>query len=112
MGRLSLAISNHVSAKSNYADAKIKFRKALDRDVDAKDLQNPNFKYTLPNNLKEALEKAGMIISGQSNGLIEAVELKDHPWFVGVQFHPEFTSHLETPNPIILEFVKQATKQK
>lgn len=58
MGRLSLAISNHVSAKSNYADAKIKFRKALDRDVDAKDLQNPNFKYTLPNNLKEALEKA------------------------------------------------------
>jgi CTP synthase len=61
---------------------------------------------------KEALEKAGMIISGQSNGLIEAVELKDHPWFVGVQFHPEFTSHLETPNPIILEFVKQANKNK
>ncbi|PUE64408.1 CTP synthase [Arcobacter caeni] len=61
---------------------------------------------------KEQLENAGMIISGQSNGLIEAVELKDHPWFVGVQFHPEFTSHLETPNPIILEFVKQATKRK
>ena len=61
---------------------------------------------------KEALENAGMIISGQSNGLIEAVELKDHPWFVGVQFHPEFTSHLETPNPIILEFVRQATKRK
>ena len=61
---------------------------------------------------KEALENAGMLISGQSNGLIEAVELKDHPWFVGVQFHPEFTSHLETPNPIILEFVKQATKRK
>jgi len=61
---------------------------------------------------KEVLENAGMIISGQSNGLIEAVELKDHPWFVGVQFHPEFTSHLETPNPIILEFVKQATKRK
>lgn len=61
---------------------------------------------------KEQLEKAGMIISGQSNGLIEAVELKDHPWFVGVQFHPEFTSHLETPNPIILEFVKQSNKHK
>ncbi|WP_072682298.1 CTP synthase [Arcobacter sp. LA11] len=57
---------------------------------------------------KEALEKAGMLISGQSDGLIEAVEIEDHPWFVGVQFHPEFTSHLETPNPIILEFVKQA----
>jgi len=60
---------------------------------------------------KEKLEEAGMIISGQSNGLIEAVEIKDHPWFVGVQFHPEFTSHLETPNPIILEFVKQANQQ-
>jgi CTP synthase len=59
---------------------------------------------------KEALEKAGMIISGESNGLIEAVEIADHPWFVGVQFHPEFTSHLETPNPIILEFVKQTIK--
>ncbi|MDK2062273.1 CTP synthase [Aliarcobacter butzleri] len=61
---------------------------------------------------KEALENAGMIISGQSNGLIEAVELKEHPWFVGVQFHPEFTSHLETPNPIILEFVRQANLPK
>ncbi|MFX4212401.1 CTP synthase [Aliarcobacter butzleri] len=61
---------------------------------------------------KEALENAGMIISGQSNGLIEAVELKEHPWFVGVQFHPEFTSHLETPNPIILEFVRQANSPK
>ncbi len=60
---------------------------------------------------KEALEKAGMTISGQSNGLIEAVEIKDHAWFVGVQFHPEFTSHLETPNPIILEFVRQANKK-
>lgn len=61
---------------------------------------------------KEALENAGMMISGQSNGLIEAVELKEHPWFVGVQFHPEFTSHLETPNPIILEFVRQANSPK
>jgi len=60
---------------------------------------------------KEALEEAGMIVSGESKGLIEAVEIKDHPWFVGVQFHPEFTSHLETPNPIILEFVKQANKK-
>ncbi|OCL84160.1 CTP synthase [Arcobacter porcinus] len=61
---------------------------------------------------KEALEKAGMIVSGESNGLIEAIELKDHPWFVGVQFHPEFTSHLETPNPIILDFVREANKPK
>ncbi|SFV74866.1 CTP synthase [hydrothermal vent metagenome] len=55
---------------------------------------------------REAFEKAGMIITGESNGLIEAVEIKDHPWFLGVQFHPEFTSRLQTPNPSILAFVK------
>ena len=55
---------------------------------------------------REELEKAGMIVTGESNGLIEAVEIKDHPWFLGVQFHPEFTSRLTTPNPSILAFVK------
>ncbi len=55
---------------------------------------------------REQLEKAGMIVTGESNGLIEAVEIKDHPWFLGVQFHPEFTSRLTTPNPSILAFVK------
>jgi len=57
---------------------------------------------------REQLEKAGMIVTGESNGLIEAVEIKDHPWFLGVQFHPEFTSRLTTPNPSILAFVKAA----
>ena len=55
---------------------------------------------------REALEKAGMIVTGESNGLIETVEVQDHPWFLGVQFHPEFTSRLQTPNPTILAFVK------
>ncbi len=55
---------------------------------------------------REELEKAGMIVTGESNGLIEAVEIKDHPWFLGVQFHPEFTSRLTSPNPSILAFVK------
>ena len=55
---------------------------------------------------REALEKAGMIVTGESNGLIETVEIEGHPWFLGVQFHPEFTSRLQTPNPAILAFVK------
>ena len=55
---------------------------------------------------REQLEKAGMIVTGESNGLIETVEIEDHPWFLGVQFHPEFTSRLQTPNPAILAFVK------
>ena len=55
---------------------------------------------------KEPFEKAGLIVSGESDGLIEAVELKGHPWFVGVQCHPEFTSRLTRPNPVILGFIK------
>lgn len=55
---------------------------------------------------REAMEKSGMEITGESHGLIEAVEVKDHPWFLGVQFHPEFTSRLQNPNPTIIAFVK------
>ncbi|WP_104721511.1 CTP synthase [Helicobacter mesocricetorum] len=61
---------------------------------------------------QEVLEKNGMIISGECNGLIEAIELKEHPWFVAVQFHPEFTSRLQAPNLAILEFIKQALYAK
>jgi CTP synthase len=55
---------------------------------------------------KERLEKGGMIVSGEADGLIEAVEIKKHPFFVAVQAHPEFTSTLIHPNPLILSFVK------
>ncbi|MEA3315788.1 MAG: CTP synthase [Campylobacterota bacterium] len=61
---------------------------------------------------KEKLEENGMFITGESNGLIEVVEIKEHPWFVGVQFHPEFTSSLQTPNPIIFDFIKNSIKNR
>ena len=61
---------------------------------------------------REALELNGMEITGESNGLIEAVEVVNHPWFLGVQFHPEFTSRLQAPNPSILAFVKIALKNR
>ena len=61
---------------------------------------------------REALELNGMEITGESNGLIEAIEIPAHPWFLGVQFHPEFTSRLQTPNPSILAFVKIALENK
>jgi CTP synthase len=61
---------------------------------------------------REALEAKGMDITGESHGLIEAVEVVDHPWFLAVQFHPEFTSRLQNPNPAILAFVDAAFKHK
>jgi CTP synthase len=60
---------------------------------------------------RESLEAKGMEITGESAGLIEAIEVKDHPWFLGVQFHPEFTSRLQNPNPSILAFVKNALEK-
>ncbi len=61
---------------------------------------------------REEFEKNGLIISGESDGLIEVVELKDHPWFLAVQFHPEFTSRLKRPNPAIFNFVKASIDHK
>jgi len=61
---------------------------------------------------REALESNGMDITGESNGLIEAVEVVDHPWFLGVQFHPEFTSRLQNVNPSILAFVNASMQHK
>ena len=59
---------------------------------------------------RESFEGKGFVISGESDGLIEAVELKNHPFFVGVQCHPEFTSRLTRPNPTILGFVRASVE--
>lgn len=56
----------------------------------------------------EQFEKAGMTPTGTNpdSGLVEIMELKDHKWFVGVQFHPELKSTVENPHPLFVDFVK------
>ena len=61
---------------------------------------------------RTVLDENGMIVTGESNGLIEAIEIPNHPWFLGVQFHPEFTSRLQTPNPTILAFIENAINHR
>ena len=67
-------------------------------------------RYEVNNNLKEQFEKKGMIFSGISpdNKLPEIIELKNHPWFIGVQFHPEFKSRPLSPHPLFSSFIKAA----
>lgn len=62
------------------------------------------------NGYVDKLEQSGMIFSGRSpdNVLAEIVELEDHPWFVGVQFHPEFKSTLLNPHPLFSNFIRSA----
>lgn len=67
-------------------------------------------RYEFNNEFKEVLESKGLIISGinPKRNLVEIVELKNHPWFVGVQFHPEFKSRPNNPHPLFKDFIKSA----
>lgn len=66
-------------------------------------------RYEVNNNLLPELEKTGLLVSGRSkDNLVEIVELPDHPWFVGVQFHPEFTSTPRDGHPLFTGFIKAA----
>lgn len=61
---------------------------------------------------KANFEKNGLIVSGESQGLIEVIELVKHPFFIGVQFHPEFNSRLQSPSELICYFIKMASLYK
>jgi len=65
-------------------------------------------RYEFNNNFREKLEKKGLTVCGTSpdNKLVEAVEITDHPFFIGVQFHPEYKSRPLDPHPLFVEFVK------
>ncbi|KXG74428.1 CTP synthase [Fervidicola ferrireducens] len=71
-------------------------------------------RYEFNNEYRDILEKFGMVIAGHSpdGRLVEIIEIKDHPWFVGVQFHPEFKSRPNRPHPLFRDFVKAALRHK
>jgi CTP synthase len=71
-------------------------------------------RYEVNNTLLEALEAKGLKVSGRAPGtdLCEMIELPDHPWFVGCQFHPEFTSNPRQGHPLFTSYVKAALTQK
>jgi CTP synthase len=70
-------------------------------------------RYEFNNKYLENLAKAGLVISGLSpdGELVEIVELKDHPWFLGCQFHPEFRSTPRNPHPLFTAFIGAAVKK-
>ncbi len=71
-------------------------------------------RYEFNNDYRAALEKSGLVISGVSPNkeLVEIVELKAHPWFLGCQFHPEFKSRPENPHPLFIRFIKASLHNK
>lgn len=71
-------------------------------------------RYEFNNRYRELFAKLGLIISGTSadDSLVEMIELKDHPWFIACQFHPEFTSTPRDGHPLFNGFIKAALEHK
>ncbi|MEA2042167.1 MAG: CTP synthase [Bacteroidota bacterium] len=69
-------------------------------------------RYEFNNEYLKQFEAGGMTAAGinPESGLVEIVEIKEHPWFVGVQFHPEYSSTVEQPHPLFIEFIKASEK--
>jgi CTP synthase len=71
-------------------------------------------RYEFNNEYRQMMEKKGLVVAGVNpeRDLVEIIELKNHPFFVATQFHPEFKSRLLRPHPLFREFVRVATKNK
>jgi CTP synthase len=76
-------------------------------------IERHRHRYEVNNQLLPTLEKAGLIVSGRSEDgtLVEMIELENHPWFIGCQFHPEFTSNPRDGHPLFVGFIEQAKLQ-
>ena len=96
-------------------DAKLKDN-SLIRKIYGKNLikERHRHRYEVNINYKEKFEKNGMSFSGLSpdGSLPEIIELKNHPWFVGVQFHPEFKSRPLAPHPLFSSFIRASKNHK
>ncbi len=96
-------------------DAKLK-ENSLIRKIYGKNLikERHRHRYEVNINYKEKFEKNGMSFSGLSpdGSLPEIIELKNHPWFVGVQFHPEFKSRPLAPHPLFSSFIRASKNHK
>tara|TARA_B110000879_G_scaffold18853_1_gene22879 strand:+ start:901 stop:2520 length:1620 start_codon:yes stop_codon:yes gene_type:complete len=77
-------------------------------------MERHRHRYEFNNDFKQQIENSGMKATGfnPDTGLVEIVEIPDHPWFMGVQYHPEYKSTVANPHPLFLAFVKAALKYK
>lgn len=73
-------------------------------------IERHRHRYEVNNKLLDKLIQAGLIVSGRSadESLVEMIEIPDHPWFVGCQFHPEFTSTPRKGHPLFIDFIRAA----
>ena len=77
-------------------------------------MERHRHRYELNNDFKQQIENSGMKATGfnPETGLVEIVEISNHPWFIGVQYHPEYKSTVANPHPLFSAFVKAALNYK
>ncbi|AYN24661.1 CTP synthase [Buchnera aphidicola] len=89
---------------------------SLSRKLYKKDIiiERHRHRYEVNNFLLQKIEKNGLRIAGRSkkNNIVEIIEIPNHPWFIGCQFHPEFTSTPRDGHPLFIDFIKSAKKIK
>ena len=100
LGSYSCSIKNNSKAAEAYKEDNISERH--------------RHRYEFNNNYLADYEKKGMKATGinPDNNLVEIMELENHPWFVGVQFHPEYKSTVTNPHPLFVNFIKASVKMK
>ncbi|MGM0411358.1 MAG: glutamine amidotransferase-related protein, partial [Bacillota bacterium] len=98
LGKYPCILKENTISKDAYAEERISERH--------------RHRYEFNNEYKNKLKEEGMVFSGTSpdEKLVEIVELDNHPWFVGVQFHPEFKSRPNRPHPLFVSFIDAALK--
>ena len=100
LGSYCCKLSPDTSSRQAYGEAEISERH--------------RHRYEFNSAYRSELEKAGLVIAGTSpdDRLVEIVEVKDHPFFVGVQFHPEFQSRPLSPHPLFVGLLNAAKQRK
>ncbi len=100
LGAYPCVLNDNTFAKAAYGKEKI--------------FERHRHRYEFNNDYRKQLEEKGMVISGASpdNTLVEIVEIAEHPWFLGCQFHPEFKSKPMKPHPLFRDFITAAIKHK
>ncbi|AGF48433.1 CTP synthase [Candidatus Kinetoplastibacterium oncopeltii TCC290E] len=118
-------ISGHLEKRSINSDKGGTLRKGAQNILVKKDTKTYSIygeslyerhrhRYEVNNNYLESLIDAGLVISAStpSEHLTEVIELNDHPWFIGVQFHPEFTSTPRYGHPLFIDYIKAIISKK
>ncbi len=96
-------------------DCHLKEGSLVERVYGSSDIEERHrHRYEFNNKYKEQMEEAGLVASGLNpkTGLVEVVEIPSHPWFVGVQYHPEYKSTVASPHPLFVGFVKAVLTHK